>query len=69
MAQYRCPMAQRNRMAHAQFLAFLAGFQRRYVARGFDPADAHTLVALLDQWLANHIGRLDVELRSYVPQP
>jgi hemerythrin len=66
MDQYRCPMAQRNREAHAQFAEPLSGFQQRYVASGFDHVDGCTLVAIIDQWLTDHICRLDAQLRPCV---
>jgi hemerythrin len=62
-------MAQRNRAAHVQFAEVLAGFQQRYVANDFDQVDGCTLVAILDQWLTDHICHLDAQLRPYVPSP
>jgi hemerythrin len=66
MDEYHCPIAAVNREAHVRFIALLAGFQQRYAAQGFDPTDAHTLVATIDQWLADHIGRIDVQLKPWV---
>jgi hemerythrin len=66
MDQYHCPMAPRNRAAHAKFAALLAEFQQRYAARGFDLVDACTLMAIIDEWLTDHICGIDVHLRPYV---
>jgi hemerythrin len=66
MNQYHCPIAATNREAHGRFVALLAQFQQRYAARGYDHTDACTLVYAVDQWLVDHIGRIDVQLRSWV---
>jgi hemerythrin len=64
MEQYRCPAALGNKKAHAKFVGVLSGFQRRYTASGFDRADARDLVDSVDQWLADHICRVDVRLKE-----
>jgi hemerythrin-like metal-binding protein len=69
MDQYRCPIAAQNRAAHTQLVEVLAGFRQRYAAHGFDPGESHALMRTLDQWLTDHVCRLDVQLRPYVPQP
>ena len=66
MVTYACPAAKANAAAHAHFAATLVSFQQRYLTRGFDRADAHQLVDILDHWLADHIGRLDSKLKPYV---
>ena len=37
-----------------------------FSAKGFDRANAQRLVDFLDSWLADHIGRIDVQLKPYV---
>ena len=66
MDLYHCPVAQQNRDAHATFTARLTAFQQRYAAHGFEPGEAGTLMALIDAWLADHICRIDVQLRASV---
>jgi hemerythrin len=66
MEQYRCPVAQTNKEAHVKFLAVLADFQQRYTDSGFDHVDARNLVDTLEQWLTDHICRIDVKLKQYV---
>jgi hemerythrin len=66
MEQCRCPAAKENRLAHGEFVDVLAGFHKCYAQRGFDRADAQRLVDFVDQWLAGHIGRIDVQLRPCV---
>jgi hemerythrin len=69
MEEYRCPVAQRNKEAHARFVEVLSGFQERYAESGFDPADARNLVNTVDRWLADHICRIDVHLKQCVKKP
>ena len=66
MEQYHCPVAQKNKDAHAQFTEVLAGFRQRYAANGFDRAEAHELVDTIDRWLADHICHVDAHLKRCV---
>ncbi len=66
MNEYRCPVAQENKAAHAEFLETLSGFQKRYAASGYDLADARKLVDTVDQWLDNHICHVDIHLKRCV---
>jgi hemerythrin len=66
MVRHHCPMAGRNQEAHAQFLEVLAGFQQQFAVNGFDPSVALHLMDTLEEWLANHIGRIDVNLKASV---
>ena len=66
MNEYRCPVAQKNKAAHAEFLEILSGFQKRYAVSGYDPADARKLVDTVDQWLADHICGIDIHLKRCV---
>jgi hemerythrin len=65
MHRYQCPVAQTNSDAHVKFVETLAGFRQRYAATGFDKAEAQRLVQFIDGWLADHIGRIDVQLKQY----
>jgi hemerythrin len=66
MERYRCPLGQANASAHGKFTAVLRGFQERYVANGYERSEAYRLVDTIDQWLNDHICRIDVQLKSYV---
>jgi hemerythrin len=66
MALYNCPVAQQNRDAHTAFAAHLAAFQQHYAARGFNHVEACTLMAIIDEWLTDHICRIDVQLRASI---
>jgi hemerythrin-like metal-binding protein len=67
MEQYHCPASEANKVAHARFADLLTGFQERYAKSGFVREDALALVDMLDRWLANHISRLDVQLKACLP--
>ena len=66
MERYRCPVAEGNKRAHARFAEVMSDFRQRYSARGFDRGDARDLVDTMDQWLTDHICRIDVRLKPYV---
>jgi len=69
MDRYRCPVAQRNREADVRFVEVLSGFQQRYAVSGFDHAVARDLLDTIDQWLGDHICRIDVHLKQCVEKP
>ena len=66
MAEFRCPVAEENKEAHREFLEKLNEFQARYAASGYDPVDARRFVDTVDEWLDNHICRIDVHLKRCV---
>ena len=68
MEKYRCPIAHKNKDAHAGFVRVLAEFQQHYEQNGFDRTHARRLVDTLDKWLADHICRIDVRLRDVVEE-
>lgn len=68
MNEFRCPVAHKNKEAHAGFLEVLSGFQQRYKASGYDRANARKLVDAVDQWLTDHICNIDIHLRRCVSQ-
>ena len=66
MEEYRCPVAQENKEAHARLIEVVRGFQRLYAASNYRAADARELVDTVDQWLAEHICGIDVQLKQCV---
>lgn len=66
MEEYHCPVAQRNKDAHVNFLETLSEFRQRYAVNGYDPKDARQLVDTIDQWLADHICHIDIHLKRCV---
>ncbi len=66
MEEYRCPVAGKNKEAHGKFVEKLSEFQERYATSGYDHTDARRLVDTVDQWLDDHICRIDVHLKRCV---
>jgi len=66
MLQRSCPVAEKNKNAHADLIETLSVFQNRYCASGYNHEDASRLVVTLEQWLANHICRVDMHLKKCV---
>jgi hemerythrin len=66
MFRHQCTIAETNRTAHRIFIENIAQYQSRYVAAGFSRIEARTLLDTLDEWLASHICRIDVQLKDYV---
>jgi len=63
MEEFRCPVAEKNKKAHGEFIEKLTEFQERYAASGYDHMDARRFVDTVDQWLDQHICRIDVHLK------
>ncbi len=66
MVKHRCPVAEKNKDAHSKLIETLSGFQNRYHSNGYDHAEASRLVDTLEQWLADHICRVDIHLKKCV---
>ncbi|MCC6539985.1 MAG: bacteriohemerythrin [Bryobacterales bacterium] len=66
MMARRCAIAERNKEAHKKFLAFFGDFKTRYAQRGADRALLQELCNAANQWLVNHICRIDVQLREAI---
>lgn len=66
MERSQCPAAQQNKRAHVKFVAALSELQERYKAVGFDHLDAQRLVDFIDQWLAEHICGIDLQMKEHI---
>jgi hemerythrin len=66
MQQHRCPVSEKNKNAHAELIETLSAFQQRYDASGYNYTEASRLVDTLEQWLADHICRIDMHLKKCV---
>lgn len=66
MVQYRCPVAEKNKEAHATFLTLISDFRQRYETHGYQYTDAIKLIEFVDQWLDKHICHIDIRLRDCV---
>lgn len=66
MLENNCPVAEKNKNAHAKLIETLSGFHQRYRANGYDHEEASRLVDTLEQWLADHICSIDIHLKKCV---
>jgi hemerythrin len=63
MDEYRCPAAQANKTAHAQFLQKFTAFRQQLETRSSsDSVIAIQLLRELSDWLVNHIRHVDAQL-------
>ncbi|MEE4210737.1 MAG: hemerythrin family protein [Parvularcula sp.] len=65
MLKRRCPVAQKNRSEHVAFKAYLTRNLETYRQNGYTREWAQELYAKLENWLCNHICRVDVQLRAH----
>jgi hemerythrin len=66
MAEYHCPAAAQNKQAHAEFLVTFNGFYEQWQNGTMTPALVSKTHQELENWLLNHIGRTDTQLRPCV---
>jgi len=66
MERYRCPVHERNKQAHAQFLALLSHFKTRCRAEGFRPQIIQGLHQALASWIQEHILQVDSHLKPCI---
>lgn len=64
MTARRCAVAEKNKAAHTKFLEYFEEFKRNYERRGADKAMLRDLHNAANQWLVNHICKIDVQLRE-----
>lgn len=66
MKQVSCPAAEKNKKAHDDFVAFFNDFKNQYKAA--PSKDKGALLLKLqkaaEDWLKNHICKIDIQLRS-----
>lgn len=63
MAQYNCPEAEANRIAHEQFRQIHATLRKHIETHGATTADAVELDFALGRWITRHICSVDSKLR------
>ncbi len=68
MFAHICPAAGQNKREHEHFSRLIEKENQRFAAEGFDREKAEGLVAMVDDWLVSHIGRIDVQLKDYLPK-
>jgi hemerythrin len=66
MHAHNCPMAANNKLEHTQFLRFIERTREQYRLHGYRDHESEELLGTLEDWLTNHIGKVDVHLRDCV---
>jgi hemerythrin len=66
MARYECPVAEANLAAHRAFRARLAEIEGWVKQEGATLVEVVSLKLMLQEWMANHISLIDVQLRGNV---
>lgn len=62
MDEYRCPVAQTNREAHAEFIAMFGDFYERWQVSTMSWELVRSTYAELGRWIENHIRGIDTAL-------
>ncbi|MCA9764339.1 MAG: bacteriohemerythrin [Gemmatimonadetes bacterium] len=68
MFRHRCPAYAANRRAHAGFSLALADLEARFQRDGYSATAAQGAMELVDQWLHDHVRRIDAQLRPLAEQ-
>ena len=68
MQHYRCPVHEKNKQAHEQFLGFFLEFKKRYETEGLRPEHLRSLHKLLSSWIEEHILRVDSQLKRCIKE-
>jgi len=63
MERLKCPVAARNKQAHAQFIEAFLGFRSELEAGGDSSEIATRMYKTLTSWLVQHIQGIDANLR------
>lgn len=64
MHAMKCPIAQQNQNAHANFMKDFHGFQERCKSEGESKELIREIHGSIESWLVNHICKIDVHLRD-----
>jgi hemerythrin len=66
MEQYQCPVAAANKTAHRTFLERFGQLYERYQESDVDPEVVLATFIELQDWIINHILRIDTQLNGCV---
>lgn len=66
MLRLHCRAYEHNSRAHEGFSNSIAKLEARFERDGFSPVDAQAALEMVDRWLVDHIGRIDVQLLPLV---
>lgn len=64
MEACQCPAAAENKQAHAEFTRSFGQFYAQWQEGTMTPALVQQTYVELENWLVNHISRIDVQLRT-----
>lgn len=68
MKRYECPFAIKNKEAHLKFMQAFEGFQKRLETEGKSEALLKEVHNVAENWLTNHIIRIDTNLKDSVAE-
>jgi hemerythrin-like metal-binding protein len=66
MAQYRCPVAEKNKKAHAEFVEKFTRFYEHWQENGLDISVTYQTFFELEEWIRTHIGKIDTQLKACI---
>jgi hemerythrin len=66
MAQHACPAAAENKCAHKQFITVFGGFYEKWHAENMNQELVLQTHKELENWLVNHILRIDTQLKASI---
>ena len=66
MAKYRCPVASRNKEAHASFMESYKKYRERLTREGCTAGLLREVHRMCEDWLVNHICKIDTHLKGCV---
>lgn len=69
MEQYHCAAAEQNYQAHKEFQKTLGVFRAQHRQEGCSPALTKEVHAYCEQWITNHICKVDLRLKDVLPPP
>ncbi len=68
MKCYRCPVAQTNILAHQRFIETYGYFRKLLSSDGATPQLFKALLSWVQEWIREHICKIDVKLKPYVKE-
>ncbi len=66
MEQFKCPAAQANKQAHAEFIDKFSRFYEQWLTSSMDLDLVDKTYCELEKWIKNHILEVDIQLLPYV---
>lgn len=67
MVKCKCPVAQKNKSAHEQFIFAYENFMERYQREGHSVELAWKIHDMVEKWIVGHICQIDMEIKTCQP--